>query len=63
MAEGKGFDLNCDSGLGSALTCHRHVIHSLTRSNPNKTIEKEKKAFLTERLLLFLAEGKGFEPL
>ena len=40
-----------------------YVSQFLTRSNPDKTVEKEKKAFLTERLLLFLAEGKGFEPL
>ena len=34
MAESKGFDLRCGAGRVAALTCHRHLIHFRSRSNP-----------------------------
>ena len=35
LAEKEGLGLACGLGPGSALTCHRHVIHSLAASHPS----------------------------
>ena len=57
MVETKGF-ARLRAGPVAALTCHRHVIHSRSPSNPFDTKRKAHPDGWT----FFLVETKGFEP-
>ena len=39
VAESEGFDLRCGAGRVAALTCHWHVIHYRSRSNPDPAMK------------------------
>ena len=58
LVEMLGVDLFCGTGQVAALICHRHIIHSRSRSTPN--IEKKKQPLKTSGCF-FLEEVGGVE--